>query len=198
MIIDAFVVFHVYIKEMYGSRSKIITEYYFFTVSLFEPPHHVVVIHGLQRYCHTNLIGGFYSIEDVECGWVWKSCSSQIFGCNFIFQRRALGAWCIISWFHSPCLMFHLGNPVKDVNDIWCGMSTLKVVGLVLFWTQLYESLTFKSGLFSTVYMYIHPRSYVVCGSEKGDVVLYNLGKHRFSNKRSVNLGGGGVPENLL
>jgi len=49
----------------------------------------------------------------------------------------------LITGFHSRCLMFHLGNPVTDVNDIWRGMSTLKVVGLILFRTLRYEYFTF-------------------------------------------------------
>jgi len=93
--------------------------------------------------------------------------------------------------------MFHLGNPVTDVNDIWCGMSTLKVVGLILFRTLQYEYFTFESGLLNVDYIYIHPRSYIVCGSEKGDVCLYDVSQDRFSNKGNVKVGRM-VPENLL
>jgi len=106
----------------------------------------------------------------------------------------------LITGFHSRCLMFHLGNPVTDVNDIWCGMSTLKVVGFILFRTLLYEYFTFESGLLNMDYIYIHPRSYVVCGSEKGDVSLYDVHRvcqDRFSHKRNVKVGRI-VPENLL
>ena len=39
----------------------------------------------------------------------------------------------LITGFRSHCLMFHLGNPVTDVNDISCGMSTVKAVGLIYF-----------------------------------------------------------------
>jgi hypothetical protein len=139
----------------------------------------------------------FFYFIDVECDWVWQSCSSQIFGCNFIFRGGALGAWCVISLQGSILLMFHLGNPVTDVNDIWCGMSTLKVVGLILFRTPQYEYFTFESGLLNMDYIYILPRSYVVCGSEKGDVSLYDVSKNRFSHKRNVKVGRM-VPENLL
>lgn len=93
--------------------------------------------------------------------------------------------------------MFHLGNSLTDVNDIWCGMSTLKFVGLILFRTLQYEYFTFESGLLNMDYIYIHPRSYVVCGSEKGDVSRYDVRQDRFSHKRSVKVGRM-VPENLL
>jgi len=125
----------------------------------------------------------FNFIEDVECGWVWKYCSLQIFGCK---------AWCVISLQGSIILMFHLGNPVTDVSDIWCGMSTLKVVGLILFRTLQYEYFTFESGLLNMDYIYVHPRSYVLCGSEKGDV-----SQDRFYHKSNVKVGRM-VSENLL
>ena len=46
-------------------------------------------------------------------------------------------------------------------------------------------------------YIYIHPRSDVVRGSEKGDVSLYDVSQDRFSHKRNVKVGTM-VPENLL
>jgi len=76
-------------------------------------------------------------------------------------------------------------------------MSTLKVVGLILFRTPQCEYLTFEFGLLNMDYIYIHPRSYVVCGSEKGDVSLYDVCQDRFSLKRNVKVGRM-VPENLL
>ena len=118
-----------------------------------------------------------------------KSCSSQMFGCNFIFRGRALGAWCIISVQGSILLVFHLGNLVTDISDIWCGMSTLKVVGLILFQTLQYEYFTFESGLLNMDYINMQPRSYVVCGSEKGRFSLYDLSQDRFSHKRNVKVG---------
>jgi hypothetical protein len=145
----------------------------------------------------TFLFYFIYFIEVVECGWVRKSCSSQIFGCNFIFRGRALGAWCVISLQGSILLMFHLGNQLMDVNDIWYGMSTLKFVGLILLRILQYEYFTFESGLLNMDYIYIHPRSYVVCGSEKGYISLYDVSQDRFSHKRNVKVGRM-VPENLL
>jgi hypothetical protein len=121
----------------------------------------------------------------------------QIFGCNFIFRSRALGAWCVISLHGSILLIFHLGNPVTDVIDIWCGMSTLKVVRLILFRPLQYEYFIFESGLLNMDYIYIHPRRYIVCGSEKGDVSLYDVSQDRFSHKRNVKVGRM-VQENLL
>jgi hypothetical protein len=62
-----------------------------------------------------------------------------------------------------------------DVSDIWYWMSTLKFVGLILLRILQYEYFTFESGFLNMDYLYIHPRSYVVCGSEKGYISLYNV-----------------------
>ena len=54
----------------------------------------------------------FFSLLYWGCGgWIRKSCSSQIFGCNFIFRGRVLGAWCVISIQGSILLMFSSWEP---------------------------------------------------------------------------------------